>query len=97
VRDADLEQVKDRVSRIDRRLEDDVMTLAERLRNEGREQGRERGREEGGARVLLRLLALRFGAPDAAVRARVESADLPTLDRWAEQVLTAVTLDDAQR
>jgi hypothetical protein len=93
VRDADLEQVKDRVSRIDRRLEEDVMTLAERLRNEGREQGR----GEGSARPLIRQITLRFGAPDAAVRARIERADAATAARWADQMLTAPTLEDALR
>jgi predicted transposase YdaD len=97
VRDADLDDVKQRVARIDRRLEDDVMTLAERLRNEGRKEGRQEGRTDGRVEMLLSLVAARFGEADAGVRARVHAADLSTLDRWAVQVLTATSVDEALR
>jgi predicted transposase/invertase (TIGR01784 family) len=63
-----------------------VMTAAQKLREEGREEGRRS--------VLLRQLALRFGTLPAEVVAGVERADGPTLDRWAERVLSAATLDE---
>jgi hypothetical protein len=86
VRDADLDRVGQRVAAIDRGLEKDVMTLAERLRNEGSARGR--------AEMLLKLLTLKFGPPSEDVRSRVQRADEPTLDRWAERVLTAGSVDE---
>lgn len=67
-----------------------VMTLADRLREEGRAEGRDQGRQD----LLLRLLALRFGElPDSAL-AHVRSAAAEKLDMWAENVLTAASLDE---
>jgi hypothetical protein len=90
-----------------------VATIAEQLKAEGREQGlaqglargraqgREQGREQGlaqGQRALvLRLLDRRFGPLDEGTRARVEQAAVQDLERWAEQLLTAATLEDALR
>ena len=51
-------------------------------------------RAEGEARILLKLLELRFGPLSDATRARVEEATLKRLDVWAERVLTATTLDE---
>lgn len=39
------------------------------------------------------LLQLKFGALTDDVRARLEAADEPTLDLWAERILFATTLD----
>jgi hypothetical protein len=61
---------------------------------QGRAKGREEGIEQGEARVLLRLLTLKFGPLSAPVQARVESADADTLLLWSERVLTAGTLDE---
>jgi predicted transposase/invertase (TIGR01784 family) len=49
---------------------------------------------KGEARVVLKLLGLRFGPPSAATRTCVEAATLEQLDAWAERVLTAQTLDE---
>jgi len=62
--------------------------------DQGREEGRKEGRKEGEATVLLRLIELKFGPPDAAMRKRVESADAETLLRWSERILTAASLDE---
>ncbi|MEX1369428.1 MAG: DUF4351 domain-containing protein [Nannocystaceae bacterium] len=48
----------------------------------------------GQAKVLLKLLTLRFGTLPESTRARIESATIKQLDAWAERVLTAPTLDD---
>ena len=72
--------------------------FAERFIQQGLEQGRQEGREEGigqgEARILLRLLTLKFGPVPESVRSRVESADAETLLRWSEQVLSADRLED---
>jgi hypothetical protein len=68
--------------------------FAERFIQQGIKQGREEGIEQGEARVLLRLLTLKFGPLPEAVQARVVSADADTLLRWSERVLTSGTLDE---
>ncbi len=68
----------------------DAMTTAA---DTWREEGEQRGRLAGERRVLLRLLAVRFGELPAAAIARVNVAQLDELDRWAEQVLVATTLE----
>ncbi|MFZ1574966.1 MAG: transposase, partial [Chromatiaceae bacterium] len=55
--------------------------------------GRQEGRKQGEAAMLLRLIALKFGPPDADIRRRIEAADADTLLRWSERMLTAPTLD----
>ena len=54
---------------------------------------RDEGRREGEVEVLLRQLQLRFGPLPADVTARVTAADVETLLRWSERVLSAPTLD----
>ena len=68
--------------------------FAERFIQQGLEQGLEQGIGQGEARILLRLLTLKFGPVPEPVRSRVESADAETLLRWSEQVLSANRLED---
>lgn len=63
-------------------------------RKKGLDEGRKEGRKEGRVELLLELLALRFGAPAAGVRARVEAASIEQLDAWARRVLTAESIDE---
>jgi predicted transposase YdaD len=77
-----------------------IMDVLDELRQEGREEGRTEGRAEGrtegrtegGARLLLKLLTKRFGPVPANTKAQVLAAKQPTLDRWAERLLTASSL-----
>ena len=75
-----------------------MRSIAQKLIDEGREEGREAGREEGRAeasRVLvLKQLQLKFGSIGPRERAIVEVADLETLERYAERVLTATSLEE---
>ncbi len=64
------------------------------VREEGLEQGLEQGRQAGEVAVLLRQITLKFGPPDAAVRQRIETADVDTLLRWSERILTAQHLEE---
>ena len=69
-------------------VEEEIVTLADRLR----EEGRQKGERTGERKVLLKQLTLRFGKlPDAAL-ARVNAAGVEQLEAWAERVLTALTL-----
>jgi Domain of unknown function (DUF4351) len=55
---------------------------------------REEGRQEGEARMVLRLLRLKFGSLNPEVEDRVRSADPDRLLDWAERVLTAGSLQE---
>ena len=68
--------------------------IREEGREEGRREGRQEGRQEGEARLLLRLLRLKFGPLEPEVEDRVQSADADRLLEWGERVLTAETLQD---
>jgi hypothetical protein len=75
-------------------LREDVMDLVEMLAALEREEGRTEGRVEGRAEILLKQLSLRFGAVPETAERRVREASLDELDRWAERVLTATSLDE---
>ena len=88
-----------------------VMTLAERLRGEGRQEGRlegmAQGRLEGMAEgqtmgryaVLQRQIAKRFGLDflDVHIQERLRTATTEQLDLWAERILDAETIKDVFR
>jgi hypothetical protein len=66
---------------------------------QGIEKGRQEGRQEvlrqGEATILLRLVELKFGAAAArAHRARIESADIDSLQQWSERILSAQAVDE---
>jgi hypothetical protein len=67
------------------------MTVAQVLMQRGRAEGEARGRAEGARRVLANLLVLRFGALDADLARRLDSADEAALLRAAERVLGAAS------
>ena len=58
---------------------------------------REEGRQEGEARVVLRLLRLKFGPLAPETEERVRSADADRLLEWSERVLTAERLENVFR
>jgi hypothetical protein len=60
-------------------------------------QGRAEGEAKGEARILLKLLALKFGPLSAAIAERVQTASIAELDLWADRVLNATTLDEVLR
>jgi hypothetical protein len=66
----------------------------ERGLEQGIQAGRQGGIGQGEARVLLRLLELKFGPVPQDIRSRVESADADTLLQWSERVLSADSLED---
>ncbi|MBF0426343.1 MAG: Rpn family recombination-promoting nuclease/putative transposase [Magnetococcales bacterium] len=56
-----------------------------------------RGQRKGEAHILLRLIRRRFGPTPAWAEEKVMAADLPTLERWAEAVLDAGSLEEVFR
>ena len=61
---------------------------------EGREQGLQQGLQQGEARMLLRLLRLKFGPLAPEIEERVRSTDADRLLEWSDRVLTAERLQD---
>jgi predicted transposase/invertase (TIGR01784 family) len=92
---------------LDASKEDTIMTLAERLRKEGRMEGRMEGKLEGklegevlGRHAMLqRQLGKRFGKDilDIRMQERLRTASAEQLDLWAERILDARTLEDVFR
>jgi predicted transposase YdaD len=82
------------------------LSTAQQIRNEGRAagvaegkaegkaEGLTKGKVEGQASTLLRQITRRFGAPDAAVIERIRAASMDELDRLADRILDAATLDE---
>ena len=68
-------------------------TIMEKLRAEGEAKGRAEGEAKGEAKSLTRLLERRFGSLPAAVKARVDGADLDQLDVWIDRVQDAKNLN----
>ncbi|WP_437669072.1 Rpn family recombination-promoting nuclease/putative transposase [Sorangium sp. So ce131] len=73
---------------------EEIVTIADYLREQGRLAGEREGRLEGQRSTLLKLLRLRFSDLPEPIAARVLAADAAQIERWTERVLTAPTLDD---
>jgi hypothetical protein len=74
--------------------EEATMTIADTLIAEGEAKGLTKGRTEGQARLLTKLLTLKFGEVAPEHQARLANASLDELDLWAERVLSATSLDE---
>ena len=79
-------------------VKEEIVNVADQLREEGRQQGLQQGLHqglvEGRRELLLKQLGVRFGALPQAAVARVNSAGVGDIDRWAERILTAPSLAD---
>lgn len=53
------------------------------------------GGQRGQAKMLLRLIERKFGAPSETVRHRITLADSETLPEWVDRILEARGLDEA--
>ncbi|WP_437689173.1 DUF4351 domain-containing protein [Sorangium sp. So ce176] len=82
--------------------EEEIVTIADCLREQGRQAGEREGRLagerdgrlEGQRSTLLKQLRLRFGELPEPVVARVRAADAAQIEGWTERVLSSPTLDD---
>ncbi|MEY2804846.1 MAG: hypothetical protein RL657_2182, partial [Pseudomonadota bacterium] len=59
-----------------------------------RDAGQRQGRIKGQAEILSRQIARRFGPLDEATQNRLASAKPAMLQRWADAILTANTLEE---
>jgi quinol monooxygenase YgiN len=66
-------------------------------RREEREEGLAEGLIQGEARVLARLLTLRFGTLPIDLSDRLKAADQATRERWTERILEAGAIEEVFR
>ncbi|MCC6875748.1 MAG: Rpn family recombination-promoting nuclease/putative transposase [Sandaracinaceae bacterium] len=81
---------------LDADVSDDVREVAMGLRHKWEAEGEARGEARGQQKaneLVLKQLRLRFGDLPLATIARVRGASVEELDRWAERVLTASSLE----
>lgn len=71
-----------------------MIGLTERLLNEGMQKGMQKGRQEGELNLLIRQLTRRFGPLDATTLQRLQQANSEDLERWADNILDANSLDE---
>lgn len=83
-----------------------MVTLSQRLREEGRQQGLREAREEirkerlqegiveGWSNTLRRQLEKRFGPLSASFLKRMDHPTIEQLEQWTDRVLTAHELKD---
>jgi len=80
----------------------DELTLLKEAEERGIEKGIEKGvsigiekgRTEGEAKILQKLLKLRFGPLSATLEVRISQASKEELECWADRILDAACLDD---
>lgn len=70
-----------------------MTTAARQLIEQGRRDGERQGRIDGSREMLRRLLVVRFTALDARSESRLGAGSLEELQRWAERMLSATSLD----
>lgn len=85
------EKLEVQMARFEEEVKMSYVTSFERI---AEKRGMQQGEVSGRAKMLLKLLVLKFGELPEGLVARVEEADLETLDCWAERVLTADSLHD---
>jgi hypothetical protein len=71
-----------------------LRNLLQRKGYDGLEDVREEGRQEGQRQLLLKQVRHRFGELSEADSARLASADVETLGRWAERIFTATSIEE---
>lgn len=84
------DDVQTLVDEIGPEAKETYMTTASRLRAEGRAEGR----VEGQAKVLMQLMAEKFGPVPGRIVDAVRTASQDQLDTWTGRLLSADTLDD---
>jgi hypothetical protein len=79
------------------KAEEVLMTGEQRLiaqgEAKGRAEGEAKGRAEGEAKVLLKLLASKFGDIPESIISRVRGGSVAELDVWVDRILLGETLE----
>jgi hypothetical protein len=79
------------------KIEEEIMTIAEQLRSEGRQEGyqegRQAGRQEEAAKTLLKILDKRFGSVSQEAKEKINVATSSQLGVWIDASLDAVSVE----
>jgi len=75
-------------------VQEEIVTLAEQLIEQGHLAGLEKGRAEGARKALVAVLREKFGKVPSRVLAQVKAADEATLDRWIVRAVTATSITE---
>ncbi len=95
VADADRADVESALADALPDLREDVVTVADQIRQKGLEEGLQEGLLRGERLMFLRILRGRFGDKVTShIEGQVNAADKPTLDLWTDRFAKASTLDD---
>ncbi len=87
----DMDQIKEEIlPHLPKPAQEGVMTLAERLRIEGREEGREEGCEE----TLVKIATLKFGGLTIDIENQIRQASKDELDQLTVNLLSAKNAED---
>jgi hypothetical protein len=73
------------------------MTIAERLRQEGRQEGIERGIGIGRTEFIWEQLKKRFGNLSPALERKLNEAGVEVLDRFGESIFDFESLGDPEK
>ena len=73
---------------------DVFMTAAQTWLDEGKKLGIDEGVARGRRQSIARLPELRFGSLTEGTKQRLDRADLETLDRWLDRVLTSTSVNE---
>jgi hypothetical protein len=90
----DLQTVRERIPGMSAAIERTIMSVGEKLIEEGRQEGRQEGLREGRVSLLLAMLAQRFGELGTRDVERLAHASLEQLDTWGRRLLAARSLDE---
>jgi hypothetical protein len=90
----DLHTVRERIPSMSAAIERTIMSVGERLIEEGHRRGLEEGLHEGRVSLLLVQLAHRFGELGTRDVERLAHGSLEQLDTWGRRLLAARSLDE---
>lgn len=91
---ADPSEIIETLNEIDEEAGETVMSTADRIMQRGEAVGEAKGEARGKAAMLLKLLPLRFPDVPAEAAERIRAADTETLDRWADRIATAKSIEE---
>ncbi|MDZ7854222.1 MAG: hypothetical protein U5L98_16700 [Halomonas sp.] len=81
------EKLEAQMARFEEEIQMSYVTSFERI-------AEKRGNQGGRVELLFKLLTLKFGELPSDIEARLARAEVDEIDRWAERVLTANSLDE---
>ncbi len=73
------------------------MTIAERLRQEGRNEGKLEGFQHGQSQIILKLLKKRFGHLPPSLERKLNESGVDILNRFGESIFDFERLEDAEK